>query len=322
MPDDDDEKNPNQDDKGGGGSRMDAAKAFFRAMYAGDEPAAGDNSQGTGDNSQGPPVDSRRVKELEQQVKELDQQLGDADKINKRMAADFDNFRRRMDREREELSNAGVRKAAEAIIPALDDLDRALMYLSPDTPAEKIIESFQLVATRVIQCLETAGLKRFGTKGALFDPRYHEPVQQIETSEYPDGTVVHELRGGYMLGDRVIRPAMVNVALNNSINIAPLDGMEGPGGPQGPAPEGPGGDSGPSRQKGPSSAAPSADSGPIIPLGPSSSQSQDEEDTELERKGGSVATATEEKSDEASTAKAAASTAEKPDDRVYDLGDL
>lgn len=221
MPDDD-EKNQQAsssegDDKG---SRMDAAKAFFRAMYAGEEPPAG---AAAGSSGGGGGEDSRRVKELEQQCAALEQKATEAENLYKRMAADFDNFRRRMEREREEFTNAGVRKAAEAIIPALDDLDRAMMYLTPETPAEKLIESFQLVQNRITQCLEQAGLKRLNTKGGvMFDPRFHEPVQQIETDELPDQTIMHELRGGYVLGERVIRPALVNVALNNSVTVTPV----------------------------------------------------------------------------------------------------
>lgn len=217
MPDDD-EKNPQTegDDKG---NRMDAAKAFFRAMYAGDDQAA-QPAAGGGDSGSSP-ADSRRVKELEQQNKELEQKATEAENLYRRMAADFDNFRRRIEREREEFTNHGVRKAAEAIIPALDDLDRAMMYLNPESPPEKLFESFQLVSTRITQCLESAGLKRLKTQGEVFDPRFHEPVQQIETTEQPDQTIIHELRGGYIIGDKVIRPALVNVASNPSAS-APL----------------------------------------------------------------------------------------------------
>src|SRR5579883_3147791 len=159
MPDDD-EKNP-QNEGEEKGSRMDAAKAFFRAMYAGDEAPATNQPGGAESSS---PADSRRVKELEQQNKELEQKATEAENHYRRMAADFDNFRRRIEREREEFTNHGVRKAAEAIIPALDDLDRAIMYLSPESPAEKLFESFQLVCSRITQCLETAGLKRLKTQ--------------------------------------------------------------------------------------------------------------------------------------------------------------
>lgn len=206
MPDDED----NQEEKG---SRMDAAKAFFRAMYAGDEPQTQQSTSSEGD--------SRRVKELEVQVGQLEQKAAEAENLYRRMAADFDNFRRRMDRDREELGNAGIRKVMDAIIPALDDLDRALTYLNPETPADKVIESFKLVANRVTQCLETAGLKRLQTVGEQFDPRFHEPVQQIPTADHVDGSIMHELRGGYVLGERVIRPAMVTVAQNDAMPAPP-----------------------------------------------------------------------------------------------------
>ncbi len=219
MPDDDEKNQSNSNDSEEKGSRMDAAKAFFRQMYAGEDPVANESAP----TSQ---ADSRRVKELESQIKEFEQRTTEAENLYKRMAADFDNFRRRMEREREEFANAGVRKAAEAIIPALDDLDRALMYLTPETSADKVIESFKLVANRITQCLESAGLKRLNTKGEIFDPRFHEPVQQIETTEAPDQSILHELRGGYILGDRVIRPALVNVALNNNAPIVAIPQVE------------------------------------------------------------------------------------------------
>lgn len=217
MPDDDENKDEKNDEEKG--TRMDAAKAFFRAMYAGDESAGSSSSEGG--------TDSRRVKELEQQVTMLEQKASEFENLYKRLAADFDNFRRRVERDKEEFANAGVRKCAEAIIPALDDLDRAQMYLNKDTPTEKLLESFQLISTRITQCLEQAGLKRLNTSGGvLFDPRYHEPVQQIESETLPDQTIMHELRGGYMLGERVIRPALVNVALNTKMDMPPMEALQ------------------------------------------------------------------------------------------------
>jgi molecular chaperone GrpE len=65
-------------------------------------------------------------------------------------------------------------------------------------------------------------LKRLKTQGEVFDPRFHEPVQQIETTEQADGTIIHELRGGYILGDKVIRPALVNVVSNPSGPLPPV----------------------------------------------------------------------------------------------------
>lgn len=284
MPDDED----NQEEKG---SRMDAAKAFFRAMYAGDEQP---QAQQSSPPSEG---DSRRVKELEAQVSHLEQKAAEAENLYRRMAADFDNFRRRMDRDRDELGNAGIRKVVEAIIPALDDLDRAMQYLTPETPADKVIESFQLVANRITQCLDTAGIKRLKTVGEQFDPRFHEPVQQIPTADHVDGSIMHELRGGYVMGERVIRPAMVTVAQN--------DAMPAPPPPPKTTTEQamPGANKTSGEQQTASASTNNDASTPQDAVAKAKTEEESSQNSDQEK------------------AKAAASTAKK-DDGVYDLGDL
>lgn len=200
-------------------SRVDAAKAFFRAMYAGEEPPASFGAQAQqqqtaeGAKNGGP---CKKCEGLEYSLKEAEAKTAEAETLYKRMAADFDNYRRRMERDREESVALGVKKAAEAMMPALDDLGRAMQFLNPETPSDKTIESFKLVANRILHCMEQVGLKKINAIGEPFDPKYHEPVQQIETTEFADGVVMHELRPGYILQDRVVRPTLVNVAANES----------------------------------------------------------------------------------------------------------
>ncbi len=197
------------------GARVDAAKAFFRAMYAGEEPPAsfGQSEEKADTSTQ---TACRKCEGLEFAIRESEQKTAEAETLYKRMAADFDNYRRRMEREREESVALGVKKAAEAMMPALDDLDRAMLYLNLETPADKLFESFNLVTNRILHSLDQVGLKPIIAVGEQFDPKYHEPVQQIETTEHPDGTVMNELRRGYMLHDKVVRPALVNVASNSA----------------------------------------------------------------------------------------------------------
>lgn len=198
-------------------SRLDAAKAFFRALHAGhdgppEQSTNGASGEGSG-RSSGPCPSCQR---FEAQVGEAEQRAVEAESLYKRMAADFDNYRRRMDREREEFQAIGAQKAVEILLPALDDMDRAQTSLKSDTPPEKLIESLNLVFNRVTRCLEQIGVKTLSVVGEHFDPKYHEPVQEVETTEFPDGAVMQELRRGYTLNDRVIRPALVNVASNPS----------------------------------------------------------------------------------------------------------
>ncbi|MBI4533074.1 MAG: nucleotide exchange factor GrpE [Candidatus Melainabacteria bacterium] len=214
----------NEDDKG---TRMDAAKAFFRALHAGTEEVAPDLEL-TGVPEREKASSSVQVcancQHLESQLAQTQQRLHESENLYKRVLADFDNFRRRIDREREEFLNVGIQKAVESLLPALDDMDRAQASLTSEMSAEKLLESLRLVFTRVSRCLEQLGVQPLSVLGQHFDPKFHEPVQEVATTEFPDGSVVHELRRGYTLNDKVIRPALVNVASNASVDEADSSG--------------------------------------------------------------------------------------------------
>jgi molecular chaperone GrpE len=200
-------------------SRLDAAKAFFRALHAGGEtPSAefGVEGQAGQPRSSGACPSCQR---LETQVSEAEQKAAESDSLYRRMAADFENYRRRVDREREELQSVGIQKAAEMLLPALDDMDRAQSSLNSDTPPDKLLESLNLVFNRITRCLEQMGIKQLSVIGEHFDPKFHEPVQEIETTDFPDGAVMQELRRGYTINDKVIRPALVNVASNSTGSV-------------------------------------------------------------------------------------------------------
>lgn len=199
-------------------NRMNAAKAFYRAMYAGEEVAPDDfgiNGAPTAPPAahSGPCPNCAR---LEAQSAEFEKQKNEAENFYKRIAADFENYRRRNDRERDEAQGLGIQKAIEQILPALDDMDRARTSLANVTDPKAILDSINLVFTRFAKCLENTGVKQMEVVGEPFDPRLHEPVQEVETNECADGAVVHELRRGYMYKDKVLRPALVNVASNPS----------------------------------------------------------------------------------------------------------
>ncbi len=199
-------------------NRMNAAKAFYRAMYAGEEVAPddfgmNDGSAPRGQAHTGPCPNCAR---LEAQAAEFEKQKNEAENFYKRIAADFENYRRRLDRERDEFQGLGIQKAIEQILPALDDMDRAKTSLQTVTDPKAILDSLNLVFTRFAKCLEATGVKQMEVVGEPFDPRLHEPVQEVESNEFADGAVIHELRRGYLYKDKVLRPALVNVASNPS----------------------------------------------------------------------------------------------------------
>jgi molecular chaperone GrpE (heat shock protein) len=193
--------------------RNDRAKAFFRAMYAGGEPDPDQFGIDVGQKqAQSDSVSQAAIAHLEGQLKEAEQRATDAESLYKRMAADFDNFRKRMEREREEFQSIGMQRAFEAILPALDDLDMASSRLNENTDSKVMFDSMKMVFTRLNRCLEQIGIKKMVVVGQPFDPRVHEPVQEIATREVEPGAVVHELRAGWNFKEKTLRPALVNVA--------------------------------------------------------------------------------------------------------------
>jgi molecular chaperone GrpE len=198
-------------------NRVNSAKAFFRAMYAGDEVDAEQYGMNVGTvKSSNENGTCSSCDYLSSQVEQLEARANEMEGLYKRMAADFENYRKRIEREKEELANMGVQRAVEALLPALDDLDRAQSSFNQNSELSAVIESMKLIADRFTRCLEQVGVKPLNTIGQPFDPRLHEPVQQVKAPDMPEGSVAHDLRKGYSLGEKVIRPALVNVVGNDA----------------------------------------------------------------------------------------------------------
>jgi molecular chaperone GrpE len=127
----------------------------------------------------------------------------------KRTAADFDNFRKRVTREREELVTLANERLVKELLPILDDLERALVAASEHEEA-RLEEGVRLVHRALGSLLERNGVKEIDTVGA-FDPHVHEALL-AQPSEAEEGSVIDVVQKGYTLGDRVVRPARVVVA--------------------------------------------------------------------------------------------------------------
>ncbi len=130
-----------------------------------------------------------------------------------RLAADFDNFRKRQAQERESLLKYGAESTLKLILPVLDTYARGKKACDEMDDAAKLRENYEIIFKQLFDALDKAGVKKIETVGKEFDPNIHEAVMQTPTSEHPDNTVIDELQAGYMLLDRVLRPAMVNVAV-------------------------------------------------------------------------------------------------------------
>ncbi|XFA73940.1 nucleotide exchange factor GrpE [Thermosynechococcaceae cyanobacterium Okahandja] len=130
-----------------------------------------------------------------------------------RLAADFENFRKRTQREKEELELQIKCKTISELLPVVDSFELARTHIQTATEAEeKIHRSYQGVYKQLVDCLKRIGVSAMRPEGKPFDPTLHEAVMREPSREHPEGTVLEELKRGYMLGDRVLRHAMVKVA--------------------------------------------------------------------------------------------------------------
>ena len=127
-----------------------------------------------------------------------------------RLAADLENYKKRAAREREEVQKFGIEKLLKDLLPVVDGLDRALAAAAADDPLR---EGVKLVRATFEQTLGRHGVTGFSAMGAKFDPAQHEALLQVPTRDQPPGTVVLEHARGFKLNDRLVRPAMVGVAV-------------------------------------------------------------------------------------------------------------
>ncbi len=154
----------------------------------------------------------QRINQLEEALAAKDQEARDNwDKLL-RERADLENYRRRDSREKEELLNYGVKSLIEEVLPVVDNLERALEHANEDgLPA--LVEGVRMTHTMLISALKKFGVSPVeGGTGAPFDPAFHQAMAQVETADQPPNTIVQEFQKGYILKERLLRPAMVSVS--------------------------------------------------------------------------------------------------------------
>ena len=155
----------------------------------------------------GPAPDSA----LAEQVQKLTGEKQDLTNTLVRLQADFDNYRKRTDKERDQARHRGIEHLIEQLLPVLDGFDRALA--AHDDPAYvDYRKGFELIRKQLWDLLAKQGIHRIESIGKEFDPNVHHAVEHVPTSDYPDGAVIEEFQPGYVFHNRVLRPAMVRVA--------------------------------------------------------------------------------------------------------------
>ena len=168
-----------------------------------------------------PPTSQGRAS-LEAKISELEAAAAEAKDRHLRLAADFDNYKIRSRQEQLETIQHASAELIARLLPGLDDLQKALDH-TPEGIDPAWVKGLELSVRKLEEALSAFGLEPIDSVGTRFDPKLHEAIGHEESDEYPEDTVVQELRRGYRMRDRVVRPALVRVARPSALPAPDLD---------------------------------------------------------------------------------------------------
>ncbi|WP_462412270.1 nucleotide exchange factor GrpE [Neobacillus sp. Marseille-QA0830] len=151
------------------------------------------------------------IQELQEQIQALNQKLEEAENRNLRLQADFDNFRRRTRLDQEASEKYRAQKLVTDLLPAMDNFERALQIEADNEQAKSLLQGMEMVYRSLADALKKEGVESIEAVGKEFNPHQHQAVMQGEDPNYGSNVVIEEFQKGYLLKDRVIRPAMVKV---------------------------------------------------------------------------------------------------------------
>jgi molecular chaperone GrpE len=157
------------------------------------------------------PVDP--LKEMEEKIETLKKEAAENHDRLLRMAAEFENYKKRATREMDDFRKFANESFAKAMLPVVDSMDLAIESSSNDKHVNNsMLEGVNMTLKEILKIFEQFGVKRFEAIGNIFDPNLHQAVMQEETDAFPENTVSKELQKGFMIHDRLLRPAMVVVS--------------------------------------------------------------------------------------------------------------
>lgn len=147
------------------------------------------------------------------ELEKLQAELQEQQQRTLRVQADFDNFRRRTQKEKEDLGKYASSKLITELLPVIDNFERALQASEENPEFESFSKGVNMIFRQLESVLATEGLSAMKSVGEPFNPEYHQAIMQVESDEFEEGIVVEEVQKGYMLKDKVLRPAMVKVSM-------------------------------------------------------------------------------------------------------------
>ena len=179
-----------------------------------EETEAVDTAEGENDTEAQPADEAQEnpADAMQQKIDELTVGLKEKEERALRLQADFENFRRRTSKEKEELSAVIKQEILKDMLPLLDNFERAMAAETKD--AEAFQKGVDMIYTQLQEVMKKNGLEPIETEGQKFDPNFHQAVMRVQNEDLEDDDIAQELQKGYMVEGRVIRPSMVQVVAN------------------------------------------------------------------------------------------------------------
>jgi molecular chaperone GrpE len=186
-----------------------AAQDSSAAEEASSTPSSAPPAEGASDDGQAAETAEPTLEEKLEQSKAATAKMKEK---MLRVAADFENYRRRASREVEEARRGGTQAAVKDLLPVFDNLERATGHVDDKTEVESLVKGLEMVHKQFLDVLGKMGIERVAAVGEGFDPNVHESIQYEHSEEHAAGTVMTELQPGYRMGTMLLRPALVVVS--------------------------------------------------------------------------------------------------------------
>jgi len=152
-----------------------------------------------------------QLKAVKEELKSTDKEAGEYLDYLKRLKAEFENYKRRSQKERERIVSWSKEDLIKQFLPVLDDLEGAVDSSQQSNNLASLMEGMRMILEKLKAVLQKQGLQEVKAEGEEFDPHFHEALMSVDLAEYPDNLVVEEMRKGYKLNNKILRPAMVKV---------------------------------------------------------------------------------------------------------------
>ncbi|MFQ5835008.1 MAG: nucleotide exchange factor GrpE [bacterium] len=152
-----------------------------------------------------------QLKAVKEELRSTDKEAGEYLDYLKRLKAEFENYKRRSQKERERIVSLSNEDLIKQFLPVLDDLERAVDSSQQSKNHAGLVEGMRMILEKLRGVLQSQGLEEIKAQGEEFNPHFHEALMSVDLAEYPDNLVVEEMRKGYKLNDKILRPAMVKV---------------------------------------------------------------------------------------------------------------